>query len=302
MTESAAVKVNGKAVPMQLTKGYVAIDRTWKAGDTVEVSLPMPVRRVVANSEVAADRGRVALQSGPLVYTAEWTDNPKGKVRNLTLPDTAKLTAEWQPALLKGVTVVKARAVALQTNAGGKVEKIEQDFVGIPYYAWANRGRGQMMVWIPNAEASARPAAFPTVATSAKITVSSNPHRHNPGNINDGEDPASSSDGAAYFDWWNKNGSAEWVDMTFERPSTVSEAQLYWFDDTGHGGVRVPAAWKLLYQDGGQWKPVEAIGSYGVARDTYNKVTFKPVSTTALRLELQAQPNVSMGVQEWKVK
>ena len=258
VAEPPVVKVNGRAVALELDKGYVTLDRSWKVGDTIDLVLPMPVRRVVANSAVAADRGRVALQRGPIVYTAEWTDNPKGKVRNLMLPDTANLTAEWRPDLLRGVVVVRSRAVALQTNAAGGVDKAAQDFVAIPYYAWANRGRGQMMVWIPNNEASARPAAFPTLATTAKITVSSNPHRHNPGNMNDGEDPASSSDGSAYFDWWSKQGNAEWVEMTFEKPATVREAQLYWFDDTGRGGVRVPASWRLLYYDGGA---VEAGGS-----------------------------------------
>ena len=218
------------------------------------------------------------------------------------LPDTAKLTAEWRPDLLRGVVVVRSRAVALQTTAAGGVDRAAQDFVAIPYYAWANRGRGQMMVWIPDSDESARPAAFPTLATTAKITVSSNPHRHNPGNINDGEDPASSSDGSAYFDWWSKQGNAEWVEMTFEKTATVREAQLYWFDDTGRGGVRVPASWRLLYKDGGAWKPVEASGAYGVERDRYNVATFQPVTTIALRLELQAQPNVSIGIQEWKVQ
>ncbi len=301
ISDSPVVKVNGKAVAMQLTKGYVTIDRTWKAGDTVELTLPMPVRRVIANTQVAADKGRVALQRGPLVYTAEWADNPNGKVRNLMLPDSAKLVAEYNPSLLKGVTVLKGRAVSLQAGADGKVTKSEQPFTAIPYYAWANRGRGQMMVWIPNSEAAARPAAWPTIATTAKITVSGN-SRKNPKNINDGEDPAASDDPGAYYDWWPRNGSAEWVEMTFEKAATVAGTQVYWFDDTGHGGVRVPASWKLLYKDGDQWKPVEGASGYGVERNQYNALTFKPVTTTALRMELQAQANVSMGIQEWKVK
>uniref|UniRef100_Q021N3 F5/8 type C domain-containing protein n=1 Tax=Solibacter usitatus (strain Ellin6076) TaxID=234267 RepID=Q021N3_SOLUE len=301
VADAPTIKVNGKPVAMQLNKGYVTIDRPWKAGDRVDVNLPMPVRRVVANGEVAADQGRVALQRGPLVYTAEWADNPNGKVRNLMLPDTARLTAEYDAKLLKGVTVIKGRAVGLQTGADGKVQRTDQEFTAIPYYAWANRGRGQMMVWIPNSEASARPAAWPTAATTAKITVSGN-SRKNPKNINDGEDPAASDDPSAYFDWWPKNGSAEWVEMTFQNPATVGDTQIYWFDDTGHGGVRVPASWKLFYKDGEQWTPVETTGGYGVARNQYNVVTFKPVTTTALRLELQAQPNVSIGIQEWKLK
>jgi DUF1680 family protein len=301
VADTPTVKINGKSVALQLNKGYVTIDRAWEAGDRVDLNLPMPVRRVVANGEVGADQGRVALQRGPLVYTAEWVDNPNGKVRNLMLPDSAKLTAEYDAKLLKGVTVIKGRAVSLQTGADGKVQRTDQEFTAIPYYAWTNRGRGQMMVWIPNNDASARPAAWPTAATTAKVTVSGK-SRKNPKNINDGEDPSASDDPSAYFDWWPKNGSAEWVEMTFEKPATVGDTQIYWFDDTGHGGVRVPASWKLFYRDGEQWKPVEATSAYGVARNQYNVLTFRPVTTTALRLELQAQPNVSIGIQEWKLK
>ena len=90
--------------------------------------------------------------------------------------------------------------------------------------------------------------------------------------------------------------------MAFAKPSTVSETHVYWFDDTGHGGVRVPKSWRLLYKDGDAWKPVDASGEYGVAKDRYNTVRFKPVTTSALRIELTMQPQVSAGVQEWKVR
>jgi DUF1680 family protein len=300
--EQATLKVNGRPVAIKLDKGYAAITRTWKAGDTIELNLPMPVRRVVANEQVAADRGRVALERGPIVYAAEWADNPSGKVRNLMLPDTARIRAEYQPGLLKGVTVIKTRAVALSYDAAGKLSKAEEEVTAIPYYAWANRGRGQMIVWIPNTEASARPLAYPTPATTAKVTVSSNPHRMNTANINDGEEPASSNDHAAYFDWWNKNGSSEWVEYAWEKPVAISQSEVYWFDDTGSGGVRVPAKWRLLYKDGDAWKPVETASVYAVERNKFNPIAFKPVTTTGLRLELTAQPNVSMGIQEWKVK
>jgi hypothetical protein len=90
--------------------------------------------------------------------------------------------------------------------------------------------------------------------------------------------------------------------MAFAKPSAVSGTQVYWFDDTGRGGVRVPKSWRLLYKESNEWKPVELDGEYGVAKDGYNTVRFKPVTTSALRLELVMQPNVSAGVQEWKVK
>src|SRR5262249_28865072 len=81
-TEAVVLKVNGKAVPVKLDKGYVALNRTWKAGDTIELNMPMPIRRVAANEQVASDRGRVAIERGPIVYAAEFADNPNGKVRN----------------------------------------------------------------------------------------------------------------------------------------------------------------------------------------------------------------------------
>ena len=90
--------------------------------------------------------------------------------------------------------------------------------------------------------------------------------------------------------------------MAFAKPSTVSQSDIYWFDDTGRGGVRVPASWRLLYKDGAEWKPVETTSAFGVAKDEWNKVAFKPVTTSALRIELVMQPRVSAGVQEWKVK
>ena len=91
--------------------------------------------------------------------------------------------------------------------------------------------------------------------------------------------------------------------MAFAKPATVSEAQVYWFDDTGQGSVRVPKSWRLLYRDGTTWKPVATTAdAYGTAKDRYNAVRFKPVTTSALRLEVVMQPAVSAGVQEWKVK
>jgi hypothetical protein len=315
------IKVNGRDVPLTLTEGYVAITRTWAPGDAIELNLPMPVRRIVANEKVKADNDRVALQRGPIVYATEWPDNPNGKVRNIVLPDANALTAEFRPDLLNGVEVVKGRALGLSFDAAGKVQKAEQAFMAIPYATWANRGRGQMQVWIARTDAVAKPTPYPTVATTSKLTYS--PSSKNIRNIIDGEDPASSSDSTSYFDWWPKNGCApgaaapaqasgqgqrarcsdgEWIEMTFAKPASVSQTEIYWFDDTGRGGVRVPKSWRLLYKDGNNWKPVEATGEYGVARDAYNTVHFKPVTTAALRLELVMQPNVSAGVQEWKVK
>lgn len=302
VNDPVVLKVNGKSVPVTLDKGYVDLTRTWKKGDTIELAMPMPVRRVLANDHVAADRGRIAVQRGPIVYTAEWADNPNGKVRNLLLPAAAKLTPEYRPTLLNGVEVITGKAQALSYDAQGKVLKQEQPLTLIPYYAWANRGRGQMSVWLPESEEAARPLPFPTAVTDAKVTVSGRPQQRNVEVIKDGEIPAASNDHASYFDWYPAKGNKETVDYTFAKLAKVSECALYWFDDTGQGSVRVPASWRLLYKDGEEWKPVETSDPFAVAKDKFNTVKFTPVTTTALRVELQAQPNVSIGLQKWTVK
>jgi DUF1680 family protein len=295
------LKVNGESVAVPAGRGYVALQRTWRAGDTIDLMLPMSVRRVVSHDEVTTNASRVALQRGPIVFAAEWPDNPDGRVRNLVLPDTSSLTAEFQSNLLGGVVTVKGTSTALALDAQGRVTRQTQPFVAIPYYAWANRGRGEMIVWIPRVEDVARPLPFPTLAMISKVTVSGQ-SRRSPNMINDGEDPRNSADSSAYFDWWPLKGSSETVDMTFPKASTVSEVQVYWFDDTGRGEVRVPQTWRLLYRDGNDWKPVEPSGPFGTERNAYNTVTFKPITTTALRIELTMQKEWSAGLQEWKVK
>jgi hypothetical protein len=178
------------------------------------------------------------------------------------------------------------------------LEKTPKDIKAIPYYAWANRGRSEMMVWIPDSESSARVQPLPTIASTSKITIS--PGGKNAAAINDLAVPASSSDAENTFsDWWPRKGTNAWVEYAFAGEATVSTTSVYWFDDTGGGECRVPQSWRVLFKDGDQWKPVQTSDSYGVARDKYNKISFQPVTTTGLRLEVQMQPGWSAGIEEW---
>jgi DUF1680 family protein len=115
--------------------GFARIRRRWEAGDTVELTLPMPPRRVEAHAAVEANRGRIALQRGPLVYAFEPADNG-GSLTGLTLADDAPLATQWHPDLLGGVATITAGTGDSRRTA-------------IPYFAWANRGAGQMALWVP---------------------------------------------------------------------------------------------------------------------------------------------------------
>lgn len=302
---SPSLRVNGSPAPVTIANGFATVDRMWAAGDVLTLDLAMPVRRVESHAQVMANRGRVALQRGPIVFAAEWPDNPNGKVRNIVLPDSSRLSSEYRGGLMNGVQVITGRAVGLSYDARGAVQRAEQPFMAIPYATWANRGRGQMAVWLARTDAAARPTPFPTVVTTATIAASPLPNGRgkNPRNIIDGEEPASSSDSTAYFDWWPVQGSAsEWIELTFAKPATVSTSEVYWFDDTGRGGVRVPASWRLLYKSGDSWVTVDAKNGYGVERNRWNGVSFTPITTTALRIELAMQQGFSAGLQEWRVK
>jgi DUF1680 family protein len=146
--EIAVLKVNGSHVGLNMDKGFAQIRRNWRKGDTIDLVLPMPVRRVVARTMVKDDTGKVALERGPLVYCAEWPDNG-GKVLNLALADNAQLKPEFQADMLKGIVVLKGKALAVTKNVDGSIaDKKEQDFLAIPYYAWAHRGPGEMAVWL----------------------------------------------------------------------------------------------------------------------------------------------------------
>jgi uncharacterized protein len=143
------IKVNGVAINYTLQNGYVAINRSWKKNDVVEMLLPMDIKRVASSEALINNKGLVSLQRGPLVYCAEWADN-NGSTTNLVLPANQSLTAVYNSNLLNGVMTLQGNVIAVVTNtAGNSVQTQTQPFTAIPYYAWANRGRGEMTVWLP---------------------------------------------------------------------------------------------------------------------------------------------------------
>ncbi|MBU3855473.1 glycoside hydrolase family 127 protein [Bacteroides gallinaceum] len=143
-----SVKVNGETVDGELENGYLAISRRWKKGDVVELSLDMTPRLVAANEKVADDRGKMAVERGPLVYCAEWPDNENIDLFSVLLPREAQLavTGEKAPG---GACVIAAKAQRLSYDAEGKLCTSDVTLKLIPYYSWANRGQGKMMVWLP---------------------------------------------------------------------------------------------------------------------------------------------------------
>lgn len=134
-----SLKVNGELIYPDILNGYGYIRRTWKSGDEVVLEFPMSVRRVVAHDSVAENRGKVALERGPVVYCAESLDNG-GSVLDMNLPEAGKFEVDFQENLLGGINVVTGRGIKEDTPV---------EFTAIPYYARAHRGDVEMRVWFP---------------------------------------------------------------------------------------------------------------------------------------------------------
>jgi DUF1680 family protein len=296
------LKINGKEVNLKLNKGFATISRKWQKGDKVTLELPMDVRKVVADSRVKADKGKIAIERGPVMYCAEWPYSKDGGVLNLIFDEKASFKPAFDDTLLNGVEVVITTVRPAKYNLNKEVEKGDpQEITLIPYYAWNNKGAGQMTVWLPVNDSSVRPLPAPTIASKSKVSASV-PTKALMA-LNDQYEPESSIDREwPYYHWWPKNNSWEWIQYDFDEEATVSSSKVYWFDDGPFGGCRVPDTWEIEYKSGKAWKPVKAKGDYGVAKDKWNTIEFEPVKTNALRLKVKLPEKFSAGMHEWAVE
>jgi len=299
-----SVRVNGKTVAPKMENGFTEITRTWKAGEEVMLDLPMPVRRVAGNPKIAGTRGQVALERGPIVYAFEGVDND-GSVFDVVLPASAKINPEYRKNFLGDVTVLRVSNASRATRkADGSMDSKPTKLLGIPYAVWANRGLTPMAVWLARDDAHARPPIRPTIASQAKVSVSFNRSGMNLDPINDQLAPQNFTDGfAPDFDFWPHKGTQEWIAYEFAQPTRVSAVNVSWFDDTGSGECRLPVAWRILYRtDDGKWQPVTGASDYTIRKRDPVRVTFKHVTTRALRLELELPKDFSAGIYEWEVE
>lgn len=271
-----------------LEKGYRSVTKTWKAGETLELDFPMTVRRVVADEKVEADRGRVALQRGPIVFCLEGNDQPEIRsFEAVLLKDNTPLTTEFVPDLLGGVQVIRGQVTVMSETP------VEKPFMAIPYYAWAHREPTPMTVWIPRVPEAVQPLS---AIQMAELTTSEG--CKDVEILRDGKAPKEKDPNFARMHWWPALGSAQWVQYTFASPVTLAGCRVYWFDDTGRGACRVPQSWKMRYRENGAWKDVPA--EYGVKADAWNEVRTAPTQVDAVRLEIQSQAGFAGGIYEWE--
>ena len=337
----ASVKINGqsadaKAKPLAL----LALNREWKDGDTVSLSLPMKitVRTWMKN------KNAVSVDRGPLSYSlaikerwakygkrnADWpewevfADSPwnYGLVFDSAAPEKSFTVARKDGPLPAQPFTADTVPISLKAQAR-KIPNWQMDRLSMVDKLQPSPVKSDEPVeditLIPMGAARLRITTFPVIGTGADAhewTAPSKPkaslykasasHCHESDTVEalgDGVEPTSSNDqGIPRMTWWPHKGTTEWVQYDFAKPMKVSSTSVYWFDDSGAGGCRVPASWKLLFRDGEAWKEVANAKLDPVAKDKFNQAAFDAVETTALRLEVQLQRIFSGGILEWKCK
>ena len=305
-----SISVNGQALYPE-NHGYIILNRKWKKGDVIELNFPMNVRHIVANDNAEDDRGKVALERGPVVYCLEGNDQADGKVFNKYILNASEITAAYDANLLNGVVTLSGDAKQLQPD--GTIKDVK--FRAIPYSTWNNRGPQQMEIWVANTPSMAVVTPQPTIASKAQTFSNRGPIQNDApetaptdswaGGVNDQWEPKRSSDTSKpYHYWWLKQGTTEAISYQFDQEYEVSNVQVYWLDfDHYDGNFRTPESWTLYYKDAsGEWQEVQDHSPYTVRKDCYNSVDFTPVKTTGLKILAKLQQGNSGGVLEWKVK
>ncbi len=294
-----AAKLSEKST---LEQGYYVVNKDWKKGDTLTVELEMPIEQILAHPMVKDDHGRAAVRRGPLVYCLEQVDNTT-PVDEIIIPQGASLKAVQSPEM---GGIVKIEAQANQAANPDWERQLYQASPSpkpvtatlIPYGFWDNRKAGRMEVWPPTVPP---PSRMIGPEAKAEVTVSFRSGNAQLFGVNDGIEPASSSEQPrALLHFWPHKGGSEWVQYTWKKSVNVKAIKLYWFDDTGRGECKIPVAWKLQAQVNGNWQDIK-LKTTTLKLNSWCESTFDRVSTAALRLVVEQQPNWASGIHEWKV-
>ena len=332
--ENPIVEINGKAVKIQAQpRSYIMIDREWKNNDKVNITLLMQITL----TKWEKNKNSISVNRGPLTYSlkidekyvrAGGTDNwPALEIHPTTDWNYGLVINEAAPA--SSFEIVRkswpednqpfeANAAPLQLRTKAKkIPAWKKDHLGLVGEIQDSPVKSdeptETVTLIPMGCARLRISAFPTIGTGPDAhewvgpgetipAAASHCWEHdNVAALSDKLLPRNSNDqGIPRFTWWPRKGTTEWVQYDFDKPQNISSTEVYWFDDTGGGGCRTPKSWKLLYKDGDQWKEVTNAANYGTEKDKFNKVSFTPVQTKSLRIEVQLQADFSAGILEWQ--
>lgn len=298
----AQASVNGKRVRTEPSDGYLPVRRAWKKGDLVELNLPMPVRYSVADERVKADRNRVCITRGPLVYCAEQPDNAHHTSLYI-LPQTGQQgrVEAFSEGVLKGISRITLNAQAVTDDGAEEPTATEAPLTLIPYYAWNNRGDNTTMnVWFARDSQTAIEGTVRTVGNIRNVAATHTYGSDDVYAIADGKQPKHSFD-TTIPRWtsYPQKGQEQTVDITLRKEQKVESVSVYWYDDKG--GVQLPVSWRMEYKAGNEWREFKPYitDRFGTAADQFNMVhPSEEITTGALRLKIQPKKDATVGILE----
>jgi hypothetical protein len=331
----AELGINDKATSVKSAPDrYLVIHREWKNGDTVTLRLPMMLKV----KTWAKNKNAVSIHYGPLAFSLKigekwvryggsdaWPEQEVypttpfnyGLVLKPGSPESS-FQLHRRPGPLAANPFTPPTAPLTLTATGRRIPEWTLDANGLlnPLQPSPVKSKEpeEKITLIPMGAARLRITMFPVIGTGPNAHTWIKPPRPPKAShcwqadtttaLNDGLAPKSSNDHSIpRFTWWDHKGTTEWVQYDFEKPRRLSAVEVYWFDDEpSKGGCRVPASWRLLYRAGGQWHEVTKASGYGLAKDRFNRVSFEPIETRALRLEVHLRPGFSGGILEWRVE
>lgn len=285
------VTVNGKKVKAKVDKGFAVIDRKWEKGDRVELHLPMGVMYSKAIDNVEADRGRICITRGPLVYCAEAVDNASAPASYVISPTEENAVIRKGEGLMKDIDFITVSAHSIQNLGDTKLTLV-------PYYAWNNRTDGAMIVWLAATDEVAHAAmpSMPDYIADITATYTCDIDDVNP--IITNKFPSSSHD-TSMLRWtsWPRKGEKQSIELKLKHPVSLESLSVYWYDDAGD--VQVPEVWNVEYLQDGAWHefPVYVTDEYRMLKDQYNMIhPGRDIMPEALRINITPRQDASAGI------
>ena len=304
--EGIGIEVNGRSEKFNSPNGFATIERMWKKGDVVKMTMDMRVRRVISHPSVKETFGKYAFERGPLVYCLEGVDN-KFDLDQMGIPMNGEVSAKSVKGLFGDTTVIEGDAfLTTDQSWTGKlfastVAAKPVKFRAVPYCFWDNRGASEMRVWVsPNPV----PSPIRGFEKKAKVSISFRSQNCDPDGVSDGFVPSDSGElSPKQMHFWPHKGGQEWVQYTFPAVMTVSSSKIYWFDDTGHGECRVPKSWVLQVRDASGWTtvPLKSNEKFGLKLNAWNEIHFAPTAGREFRILVDQQSNWASGMHEWQI-
>jgi DUF1680 family protein len=334
--EAAELAINDHAIKgIALPAGKVVrIERRWQAGDRVTLKLPMHL----SVTRWTGNRGTVSVNRGPLTFSLQIKEKYVRHGGTDTWPAWDIFPdSPWNYGLaVDPAAPEKTLAVALdswpsdeQPFTSRTPVKIKSRARRIPNWTLDRRGLVREVIegpirssepleevtLVPMGAARLRITAFPllgagkdakdwpaSVVPDVKPSASHCFEADTVDALCDGVLPKSSADQTIErFTWWPRKGSVEWVQYDFPKPRKVDRSAVYWFVDHPQGGCKLPRTWRLLYKTAQGWQPLSDVGPYPLRPDQLCEVRFRPVTTSALRLEVELEAGFSSGILEWQV-